>query len=257
MKKKVIIVASVVAVILAAIGVTSIYFIQPTENALLINKFSGNVSVASRAGINFKNPLTTSVEIFDITSMGYEVDQDGNSKDNIQVTFNISVEYKVIDPKQVYLKINRTSNNEVQWYITTYLSTSVDKVTNLYTYDHIKSNINSISLEITSELKTILPDDFGVSITKVVVDSVQAPETVESAIENKIAQQQEAEAAAYKVEQAENEAKAQKIKEDSISQQQQQLELCREAINANNANSPACYFGDGTYVNGSANVTTD
>ncbi len=258
MKKRVLLVfVSAVMGILAIFIILSMYIIEPTEAALKVNRFTGNVSVDNTAGLSFANSLTTRVSTFDMTAMGYEVSQDGNSQDNIQVSFQISVEYKVIDPKAVYLKINKTEDAEIQWYINTYLSTSVDKVTNLYTYDYIKSNINSVSGEITTSLKDILPSDFGVDITKVVVDSVKAPDTVEAAIQNKIAQQQEAEAAEYKVEQAENEAKAQKIKESSISQEQQQLELCREAINAKNANSPACYFGDGTYVNGAGAVVND
>lgn len=232
-----------IAIVLAI--VKGVYTTEQTEQALIVKTWTGDLSVDSDAGLSITNPITNRVDIVHVTQQNYSSPQDGNSKDNIQVTFEITVEYNIANVKEVYKKIGVIDNSSIERYISSYLSTSVDKVTNKYTYDEIKSQINMISSEVTSELNGVLPSDLGVNIAKVVVDSVGAPEKVETAIQEKLAAQQSAEASAYKVQQAESEAKAQRIKEESVSQEQQQLELCREAINSGNANSPACYFGSG------------
>ncbi|MFV0274938.1 MAG: SPFH domain-containing protein [Bacilli bacterium] len=252
---------SIVITIIIFIGLilaSGIYTTLATENAVIINRVTGNVSLDTSAGVGYALPIFEKVVVSPKTSIIFNSVHDGNTKDNIQVTFKITIEYKLTNQAALYKKlgqIDTNKNNEVTLkYIDTYLSNSIDTVTNKNTYDSIKSNISDMSKEVTTILKDTLPKDSGIEIIKAVVDSVNAPESVEKAIENKLAKQQEMEASEFEVEKAKNEAEAQQIKQNSVSERQQQLEACIKAINKDTGNSPACYFGNGTYVNGNSSI---
>lgn len=238
--------------------ITGLYTTSQTENALIINNLTGKIELDTKAGLSYTFPIINKVVKSPKVNTTFISSQDGNSKDNIQVNFSINVEYKQVDQVALYKKLGKIdtpNNNEVtKNYINTYLSNSVDTITNAKTYDEIKSNISAMSIEVTNSLKETLPTDAGIEIIKVVIDSVDAPENIETAIQNKIVKQQEMEASQFEVEKAKNEAEAQRIKQDSVSASQQQLEACIKAIEKGNASSPACYFGNGTYVNGSSGV---
>lgn len=248
-----------ILLVLVLIVSSGFYTTSQTENALIINNLTGNIELDESAGLSYTLPIINKVVKSPKVNTTFNTTQDGNSKDNIQVNFSINVEYKLVDQVALYKKlgsIDTTVNNDVSInYINTYLSNSVDTITNKKTYDEIKSNISDMSFEVTESLKETLPKDSGIEIIKIVIDSVDAPESVEKAIQNKIVKQQEMEASEFEVEKAKNEAEAQRIKQDSVSASQQQLEACIKAIEKGNANSPACYFGNGTYVNGNSAVS--
>ncbi len=230
-------------------------FVKVGDYGIAIDKFNGNVVELKDAGFYWNEPIShkimkTSVrehtgDIMDGKN-DYATDQ-ANTEDNVQLTYNFKIIWKFEDPKEFFNKKYNLKESEAIEIIRQEETKALDRVSNKYSYDFIKSNVAQIGEEVTKEINVGL-DQYGLKVSSFSIVGFSAPESVEKKIQEKVSKQQEAEASKYEIEKAQNEAKAQKIKQDATSKQQQQIELCNKAIDKGQADNPACYFGDGSYV---------
>lgn len=255
MKKVVIsgIIGGVILIAALVILYTSTYKIPNGQQAVLKNSFTGDSRVQTDAGFKTKLPWED-VKKVSIGEQTYDREDSANTSDNVQLTYNFKVSYKLVDVDKFWNQKYNLSKDTQQTVINKSVTKVLDKVSNKYDYDYIKGNIASVGDEMTA-LATDSLTNYGIEIIGVDIVDIAAPESIDNAINNKIKKQQEAEASKYEIEKAENEAKAQKVKEESVSSEQQQMELCQNAIDAGNGNSPSCYFGNGTYVTGGTTST--
>lgn len=244
-------------VILGFIGmlaIISITYVPVGEQAMVKNRLNGETYLIKDNGITLTKPLVESAQMVSVAENTYSYDDQANTNDNIQVTYNTSVTYKIIDANLYYNKRFTFETDNIIQLMNSELTKSLDRVSNKYTYDHVKSNVAAVGDEITADSNKTL-STYGIEIVSVSVKGFAAPETVEAAIQDKVSKQQQMEASVYEVEKAENEAKAQKVKQQAVSQEQQQMELCNNAIANKQGNSPACYFGEGNLtIAGSTSV---
>lgn len=181
--------------------------------------------------------------------IGFKSNQQGNTNDNVQTSFNIRVLYKIQDGVFVYKNTGSLEKEAIKSRIETYVSKSVDKVSNTRSYTDIRSNVSTVSNEITKTAKALVAKNIpGLNIEQVVIDNIDAPDTIDNAIAEKQAQKQKADASAYEKEKAKNEAEAQEIKK-SVGQDQQKIEIC-----AKNPQSLAC-LPEGVQVVGAGVVS--
>lgn len=225
------------------------YNIPNGSQAVLRNSFTGEARVETEPGFSTKIPWED-VQKISIAEQTYKREDNANTSDNVQLTYNFKVSYKITDVQKFWDKKYALDVDTQKVVINKETTKVLDKVSNKYEYDYIKGNIASIGDEMTSFANDALVD-YGIEIIGIDIVDIAAPESIEKAINQKITKQQQAEASKYDVEKAQNEAEAQKAKQDTVSQEQQQMELCQNAIDAGNANSPSCYFGNKLYINAS------
>lgn len=240
-----------IVVVITIFGCT--YNIPNGSQAVLRNSFTGEARVETQPGFSTKIPWED-VQKISIAEQTYKREDNANTADNVQLTYNFKVSYKITDVQKFWDKKYALDLDTQKVVINKETTKVLDKVSNKYEYDYIKANIASIGDEMTSFANESL-NEYGIEIVGIDIVDIAAPESIEKAINQKITKQQQAEASKYDVEKAQNEAEAQKAKQDTVSQEQQQMELCQNAIDAGNANSPSCYFGNKLYINASGSVT--
>lgn len=234
----------VLAIATILIGAT---YVPVGKQAMVKNKLNGDITLIDQSGMTFVFPFVNSVHKVSVAEQSYDYKDTANTKDSIQATYSMTINAKVDDVNKFYSRRFTLTDKDMYTVINSELTKSLDRVSNKYQYSYIKSNVASIGNEVRDDVNKELKG-YGLEVKSVSIKGFDAPESVEKAIQDKISKEQQAKATKYDVEKAENESKAQKIKQDSVSEEQQQMELCDKAIAKGAGNSPACYFGDKTYV---------
>ncbi len=266
MIKKTTIIATLITVIVIAViyFISGLTFVKVGDYGIAINKFSGDVVELKDAGFYWNEPIShkimkTSIrehtgDIMDGKN-DYATDQ-ANTSDNVQLTYNFKLIWKFEDPKKFFNKKYNLKDAEAIEIIRQEETKALDRVSNKYNYDFIKSNVAQIGEEVTKEINVGL-EKYGLKVSSFSIVGFSAPESVEKKIQEKVSKQQEAEASKYEIEKAQNEAKAQKIKQEATTEDQQQIELCNKAIAKGQSDNPACYFGDGSYLTAQNKTATE
>lgn len=228
-------------------------YVAPSDNLLTVNRFSGESTFDNKPGVKFVEPISNSIFTVNIKENVIDYEDTGNTKDNIQTTFVAKLNYKIVDIEKYYDKRFNVSDENIQALILSEMTKAMDTTTNMHDYEYIKSNVAKIGTEL-SENGNVYLSSYGIDIVSINIMSLEVPKEIDAAIQDKVVKQQQADASKYAVEKAQNESEALKIKQNSVDQAQQQKELCQKAIDKGQSNSPSCYFGDGTYVNGASGV---
>jgi regulator of protease activity HflC (stomatin/prohibitin superfamily) len=251
---KVLILVVVVFLVIIPLFLSSIYMISPGENGVVINRLNGETTFVDQAGVHLKKPFVETVKTSTTKEQVYAYSDTGNSKDQLPITYNTQITYKVVDTNKLYLERRDLREENTQQLINTVMTEALDVVSSQYDYTYIKSNVAKVGSEIQDYANSQLKDKYGIEIVNVSISSVNTTPEMEASITNKLVKEQEAQASEQEVVKAQNNAEAQKIMEQSVSQEQQQNQLCAKAIESGDGDSPACYYGDGTYVNGGSVV---
>lgn len=241
------VIPTVILLIVLFLFTVALTYVPVGKQAMVKNKVTGETTLIEKPGMSFVTPFVDSVHKVSVAQRSYDYKDTANTKDNIQVTYNSTITGKIDDVSKYYGKRYNLSDENIQQLVNSELTKSLDRVSNKYEYNYIKANVASVGEEITANVNKTL-SSYGLEITSVSIKGFDAPESVEKAIQAKIAKQQQAESTKYDVEKATNEAKAQKIKQDSVSDEQQQMDLCDKAIAKGDSQSPACNFSAKTYV---------
>lgn len=243
-----------VIIVLGAIWIVmslfrSFYNKPQNTQTLIINRVNGSIESTSTSGMMWLPPYVKYAISAETVSGNEQADFTANAKDNIQLVFSSQFITRIDDLKTFYQRSGKTTSKEALDFTKNYIDEAFDIVVNKYDYDYVKSHIAELGNEITAAAADRIGKDWGVTIERVVISGVKAPDTVEQAIQEKIKKQQEAEASKYLVEKAQQEIQAQKLLNE-VPNEQQQKKLCQAAIDKGQSSSPACYFGTGNFYGG-------
>ena len=176
----------ILAVFLVAMVVRNIYTIKTGEVGI-VTRF-GKVVRQAGEGINVKTPFienVTKIEVRDNTIAGqYEV----SSKDMQTVKTNISVQYRINDPLNIF---KRFRNQYKERLLEPRIAEVVQAATSAYTIEELVSKRQELSQKIYKTLKEDLKE-FGVQVVKISITNHDFSDEYEKAIEAKKAAEQEA-----------------------------------------------------------------
>ena len=176
----------ILAAFLIIMVVRNIYTIKTGEVGI-VTRF-GKVVRQAEEGINVKTPFiesVTKIEIRDNTIAGqYEV----SSKDMQTVKTNISVQYRINDPLNIF---KRFRNQYKERLLEPRIAEVVQAATSAYTIEELVSKRQELSQKIYLTLREDLKE-FGVQVVKISITNHDFSDEYEKAIEAKKAAEQEA-----------------------------------------------------------------
>ena len=176
----------ILAAFLIIMVVRNIYTIKTGEVGI-VTRF-GKVVRQAGEGINVKTPFiesVTKIEIRDNTIAGqYEV----SSKDMQTVKTNISVQYRINDPLNIF---KRFRNQYKERLLEPRIAEVVQAATSAYTIEELVSKRQELSQKIYLTLREDLKE-FGVQVVKISITNHDFSDEYEKAIEAKKAAEQEA-----------------------------------------------------------------
>ena len=176
----------ILAAFLIIMVVRNIYTIKTGEVGI-VTRF-GKVVRQAGEGINVKTPFiesVTKIEVRDNTIAGqYEV----SSKDMQTVKTNISVQYRINDPLNIF---KRFRNQYKERLLEPRIAEVVQAATSAYTIEELVSKRQELSQKIYLTLREDLKE-FGVQVVKISITNHDFSDEYERAIEAKKAAEQEA-----------------------------------------------------------------
>ena len=176
----------ILAAFLIIMVVRNIYTIKTGEVGI-VTRF-GKVVRQAGEGINVKTPFiesVTKIEVRDNTIAGqYEV----SSKDMQTVKTNISVQYRINDPLNIF---KRFRNQYKERLLEPRIAEVVQAATSAYTIEELVSKRQELSQKIYLTLREDLKE-FGVQVVKISITNHDFSDEYEKAIEAKKAAEQEA-----------------------------------------------------------------
>ncbi|WP_133134969.1 prohibitin family protein [Legionella nautarum] len=179
-------------------------------------------------GIHFKNPFTQVVK-FDLRTQ--KADEEGviPSKEMLNLTLKTSVNYHLNKSKigDIYNSVGVDYFNKL---IEPHIRSSIRQITSNYNADQFFSGDR---YEIAANIQKSLVQELesrGVIIESIMLKEILPPESIRRAIENKQAQQQEAEGMKFRLQREKLEAERKKIEAEGIQQFQ---EIVKRGIDQN------------------------
>ncbi len=176
----------ILAAFLIIMVIRNIYTIKTGEVGI-VTRF-GKVVRQAGEGINVKTPFiesVTKIEVRDNTIAGqYEV----SSKDMQTVKTNISVQYRINDPLNIF---KRFRNQYKERLLEPRIAEVVQAATSAYTIEELVSKRQELSQKIYLTLREDLKE-FGVQVVKISITNHDFSDEYEKAIEAKKAAEQEA-----------------------------------------------------------------
>ena len=176
----------ILAAFLIIMVIRNIYTIKTGEVGI-VTRF-GKVVRQAGEGINVKTPFiesVTKIEVRDNTISGqYEV----SSKDMQTVKTNISVQYRINDPLNIF---KRFRNQYKERLLEPRIAEVVQAATSAYTIEELVSKRQELSQKIYLTLREDLKE-FGVQVVKISITNHDFSDEYEKAIEAKKAAEQEA-----------------------------------------------------------------
>lgn len=176
----------IIAIIGVVLTLRNVFAIKTGEVGI-VTRF-GKVTRVANDGINIKTPFIENVyriETRDSTIVGtYEV----SSKDMQTVKTDISVQYKITDPLNIFKRFGKQYNERL---LMPRLSEVVQASTASYTIEELVSRRQELSNKIFTALKQDL-SEFGVQVIKISITNHDFSDEYEKAIERKKAAEQEA-----------------------------------------------------------------
>ncbi len=208
------IVSLVVGLILIAILSSNIFFtIKPGERGVVFRKFTG--------GLDRENVLTPGFQviapwntlyIYDVKEKTVNEKMDVLDKSGLSINVDVSVRYNPIYNKIGYIHENFGFGYETTLVIPEVRS-SVRKVMGRYTAEEIYSTkrkeVEDAIIQTTSDV--LQNPNNNIQMKALLIRSINLPEQIKQAIENKLQQEQEALAYQFRLEKEKSEAERKRI----------------------------------------------
>jgi regulator of protease activity HflC (stomatin/prohibitin superfamily) len=115
-------------VVVLPLFLSSIYMISPGENGVVINRLNGETTFVDQAGVHFKKPFVETVKTSTTKEQVYAYSDTGNSKDQLPITYNTQITYKVVDTNKLYLERRDLREENTQQLINTVMTEALDVV---------------------------------------------------------------------------------------------------------------------------------
>jgi regulator of protease activity HflC (stomatin/prohibitin superfamily) len=216
-KKTVLIVIGVAALLLVLIfGNRTFVIIKETERAILFRPFSDGLSKdrVFSPGFHIIAPWNKAIR-YDVAEQQREERMDVLDKNGLSVIMDITVRFLPQQEKVGYLH-EQFRGNYINNLVIPEVRSSVRRVTGRYTAEEIYSTKrNEVEAAIVDETGEVLRNN-NILMRALLIRSINLPEQIKQAIENKLTQEQEALAYRFRLERELSEAERKRIEAQGI-----------------------------------------
>jgi len=208
-----VVIGVIVLVALLALSSSIFYTVQANERAVLFKQFSGGLDKENvlEPGFHIKAPWNEAIR-FDVAENKAEETMDVLDKNGLSITVDISVRFY---PK--FEKIGDIYERFRLGYINTLVipevRSTVRQVMGRFTAEEIYSTKRAeVETAIKTETAAVLGNETNnVNMTTLLIRSINLPEKIKAAIENKLQQEQEALAYQFRLDKEKSEAERKRI----------------------------------------------
>lgn len=205
-----IIVTFVVLIVVVLLSSSLFFTIKPGERGVIFDRFAGlKKDNIYEPGFHVKAPWNELI-LYDVTETKIEETMDVLDKNGLSIKVDVSVRFHPIYGRVGYLHeifrgdyVNRLVIPEVR--------STVRKVMGRYTAEEIYSTMRSeVETSIIRETEDILDENY-ITMRALLIRSINLPEQIKMAIENKLKQEQEALAYQFRLDREKSEAERKRI----------------------------------------------
>jgi regulator of protease activity HflC (stomatin/prohibitin superfamily) len=211
-KKTVAIIVGVVALMLLLIfGNRTFIILKETERAILFRPFSDGLSKdrVFAPGFHVIAPWNRVIK-YEVSEQQREERMDVLDKSGLSITMDVTVRFLPIPEKVGYLH-EQFKGAYINNLVVPEVRSSVRKVTGRFTAEEIYSTKrNEVEKAIIDETGLVLTNN-NIQMRALLIRSINLPDQIRTAIENKLKQEQEALAYQFKLQSAESEAEKLRI----------------------------------------------
>lgn len=211
-KRLPIIVLGVIAfIVVLTLSSSLFYTIQATERAVIFYPFGRGLDKDNviQPGFHTKAPWND-VYVYTVNEVSSDENMDVLDKSGLSIHVDITVRYYPIPDKIGYVH-EKFTKNFVTVLVTPEVRSTVRQVMGRYTAEEIYSTKRAeVENAITTETEKILNANF-VKATAVLIRSINLPEQIKGAIENKLQKEQESLAYQYRLDTERSEAERKRI----------------------------------------------
>lgn len=209
----VIVIGAIVVIVLLGLSSSIFYTIQPNERAVLFKKFSGGLDKDNviDQGFHVKAPWNDLIR-FNVAENKAEESMDVLDKNGLSITVDISVRFYPKFSKIGYI-YERFRSDYINTLVIPEVRSTVRQVMGRYTAEEIYSTKRAeVETSIQAETEAVLGNDTNnVNMTALLIRSINLPEKIKQAIENKLQQEQEALAYRFRLDKEKSEAERKRI----------------------------------------------
>jgi membrane protease subunit HflC len=207
MSRVVTVVAGLLAVIVVIALFSSFYFVNQTEEALVL-QFGAPQAVITDPGLHFKTPLTQSVEFFDRRVLLLDaLPEEVIASDKKRMVVDAFARWRITDPLRFYQSLH--DKDTALTRLSPILSSSVRRVLGSQSFAAVLSAKRAqLMLDIRDDMNQDV-DGFGIKIVDVRIRHADLPQANSEAIYQRMQKEREREAAEYR---AEGDETAQRIR---------------------------------------------
>ena len=208
-----IVTGAIALVIILALSSSIFYTIQANERAVLFKKFSGGLDKENvmQPGFHVKAPWNDLIR-FDVAESQAEETMDVLDKNGLSITVDISVRFYPKFDKIGYI-YERFRLGYIQTLVIPEVRSTVRQVMGRYTAEEIYSTKRpEVETAIKTESAAVLGNETNnVNMTALLIRSINLPDKIKQAIENKLQQEQEALAYQFRLDKEKSEAERKRI----------------------------------------------
>jgi len=208
-----VVIVAIVALVLLGLSSSMFFTIHSAERAVIFKKFSGGLDKANilQPGFHVKAPWND-LYVYDVSENQAEETMDVLEKNGLSISVDISVRFhprydKIGDIHETFTRayINRLIIPEVR--------STVRQVMGRYTAEEIYSTKRSeVEQAIITETADVLGNENNnIEMKALLIRSINLPEKIKQAIENKLQQEQEALAYQFRLDKEKSEAERKRI----------------------------------------------
>lgn len=230
-KSGVAIVIGIVALLIVVIFANSMFItVGAGEAGVLFRKFSNGVDTEHVLGEGFHvvAPWNT-VYIHDVTEIQKEESMEVLSSNGLQIKVDVSIRYQPVISKLGFLH-QKFRTDYAAAFIIPEIRSSVRKVVGRYTPEELYSKKREeVQERIFEDMKAVMGENYLI-VKALLMRSIELPQTLQDAIERKLAQEQASLEYEFKLEREQKEAERKKIEAEGIRNFQK---VVTESINEN------------------------
>lgn len=216
-KKTVFLVVGVIALVLLLIfGNRTFIILRETERGILFRPFSDGLSKdrVFEPGFHVVAPWNRLIR-YDVAEQQREERMDVLDKSGLSITMDVTVRFLPIQDKVGYLH-EQFKGNFINNLVVPEVRSSVRKVTGRYTAEEIYSTKrNEVEKAIIEETGFVLTEN-NIQMRALLIRSINLPEQIKTAIENKLKQEQEALAYQFRLDKEKSEAERKRLEAQGI-----------------------------------------
>jgi len=207
MNRIILILAGITAVIVVIVALNSVYTVDPTEQAIVL-QFGAPQQVVTEPGLHFKIPFTQTVEYIDRRILLVEAPSDEMiAQDKKRLVVDSFARWKIVDPLRFYQTL--TDHDRAIEQLTLILSSNVRGVIGSQDFSAVLSSARAQLMRDIRDNMNREAARFGIEIVDVRIRHADLPPTNSQAIYERMKQERIREANEYR---AEGEEISQRIK---------------------------------------------